>query len=111
MRNFFGLGNINKKGKNEFSYVVKIKTIQNQENRCAKCQEPFGESRMPEFYHINMNIQDFNEKNCQALHLNCYEAIMKSDNSKPTNSIKKEYPELPSDTDNQFYNLDYKDLI
>ena len=111
MRNFFGFGNTSKKEGKEFSYLVKIKTIKVQENRCIKCQEPFGESRMPQFYHINRDSQDYGEKNCQALHPNCYSSITKKENPKLTNSNKKEYPELPSETENKFYNLDYKDLI
>lgn len=111
MANFFSFGNSDKRKKEEFSYFVKIKTIQKQGNLCAKCNQTFSGSGRPVFEYKNRVCTDNSEENCQALHANCNGDITKKDNTEKTIANKKEYPKLPSDTDNAFYNLDYKDLV
>jgi hypothetical protein len=109
MANFFGLGNSSKKKRIEFSPFVKIMTIKKQGNLCAKCNGPFSGKEMPEFYYKNFVNPDSSEENCQALHVKCHDEIAKSVASKTI--VKKEYPKVPSFTDNTFYKLDYKDLV
>ncbi len=118
MREYFGLDKLgdhlgikNSKKKKEFSYFIKIKTIQKQNNICPSCHKSFAQSQMPEFYHINNILSDDSEENCQALHPSCYDIIIKKVNNEEKVEIKKTYPELPKDDENKFYNLDYKDLI
>jgi len=111
MKDFFGFGNSGKRKTEEFSYYVKIKTVQKQGNLCAKCNQPFAGSGKPVFDYKNRVCSDNSEENCQALHANCYDTITRKDDAERTISNKKEYPELPTHTDNTFYNLDYKDLI
>ena len=108
MANFFGMGKSSKK-KVEFSPFVKIMTIKNQNNLCAKCKEPFSGKEMPEFYYKKNTNPEKSEENCQALHVKCYEVKIKEEPVEVI--IKKEYPKLPEYTDNTFYKLNYKDLV